>query len=288
MILILLNILINGYLLFYLVFMASTFSGMIHYFPDGMTVNELAGIGYGLIILITLLGLTQFGEFIARLFLNVRRPVGREVNELSPLLQEVVVRAQETYGTTFKRPKIFIADKKYTNAGAFGKNSIILTRGLLKSANEEELKAVLAQKLGHLYNKDSITLLLFLFSNLVMVFALWCFWLYVFVVNLISGLLGNHTSGLAWQIIQGGIFLILLPGLLLYKSFKWIFHFGMLFFGRRHEYKADKFAASLGYKDGLISFLEKSEALEEPDNSILGTIFATHPAAMKRIGRLED
>jgi predicted Zn-dependent protease len=38
----------------------------------------------------------------------------------------------------------------------------------------------------------------------------------------------------------------------------------------------------------MIDFLERVHGMTETDNSFMGKIMATHPAPMKRIGKLEE
>jgi hypothetical protein len=57
---------------------------------------------------------------------------------------------------------------------------------------------------------------------------------------------------------------------------------------RKAEYRADAFAASLGFKADMIQALEIMDGITVADNSFQGKLMATHPAPMLRIGALED
>lgn len=58
--------------------------------------------------------------------------------------------------------------------------------------------------------------------------------------------------------------------------------------GKRTEYRADCHAYTLGYGDGLVSYLEKLSQMVEHDNSFFANLFAKQPAPMKRLGKLEE
>jgi Zn-dependent protease with chaperone function len=222
-----------------------------------------------------------------RLFLNVRKAVKRERDQILPLLSSVLLSANKKNNTSYRieQIKIMVSDKKEANAEALGYDTIILSRGLLTSSTEEELEAVLAHELGHLDARDSLTLMAMVFSSFGTRIVVWLYGIYIIITNIMNMIFSKE--GLITAIM--GIFplLVFLPIIILNWIYSWIFKISLQLWSRSCEYKADKFAANLGYKEGLISYLEKVEALAESDNSLLGIIFASHPVPMKRIDRLE-
>jgi heat shock protein HtpX len=61
-------------------------------------------------------------------------------------------------------PQVAIANTSSPNAFVFGRTSnsatLVITRGLLKSLNKEEVKAVIAHEIGHINHKDMIVMTL--------------------------------------------------------------------------------------------------------------------------------
>ena len=240
-------------------------------------------LGLGTTILLMLFGISSFGHFLLRLFLGARKPIHRERLKIDSILSEILENTNNHLGTNFKSSKLYILVKDYKNinAQAVGRDTIVVTDGLLRIATDDELRSVLTNAVGHLYYKDSVTLVAIIYSS----FATW---LISFTDKIASWLspVGNINKTLL--IIMLIIKLLLLPFILLRWLGTYLLNISLLFMGRQYEYRADRFAKDLGYQDGLISFLEKVQAVTEYDNSVMGRIFATCPAPMKRIGRLED
>lgn len=285
LIFVIINGLFNGWLL-------TTILQMAHYnFASGkLPYWEYALIGYGTAILLTLLGLSKVGHVFLKLFLGGRDAIGRERNIIDPLLKTVLDEANLKKGTNFtiENINLLIKDIKDPNALAFGYNTIMLTDGLLKTANEEELKAVIAHEVGHLYYKDSVTLISIVFGNFATRVCMWLYAIYAAISTFVMGIFGR--MGLVGCIVA--LFaiiplLVFLPVVIINWVGQKILEITLLWHGRKAEYRADKFADELGFGPGLIGFLEKIHMITESDNSFFSRITSTHPAPMKRIGRLE-
>jgi hypothetical protein len=114
-------------------------------------------------------------------------------------------------------------------------------------------------------------------------------WLYaVFVI--IQGIISRIASG--GGAIVGLLSFIPVLIFLPVVVFNWlgskVFTLLNMAISRRAEYRADMFAASLGYKTDMIQALEIIDSLTVTDNSFLAKLMSTHPAPMQRIGALED
>lgn len=263
----------------------------------------LFGIGWGTVLLMCLFGFSNAGQRILLIFLNTRRATLRELEQINPLLEEVVAQAKAKipdFKYNLKKIKVWITDKKVLDAQALGGNTIILSRGLLVNSSDEELKAVLAHELGHLYNKDGLLLVALFYSSFttlvawflfVLMLPLWEFGLSsqlsLFRRINIKADGGNIGVMLVRAFILAFFFACVLPFFIVAFVYSRLLKLTILLVGKLWEYRADKFAAILGYKEGLVSFLERTEALTETDNSLLGMIFASHPAPMKRIDKLD-
>jgi Zn-dependent protease with chaperone function len=293
MIFVIINFLFNGIAL-----------GLIYIFGDAIIhldaknyhtpENTLLLMGFITSGLLTVIGISKIGHYILHFFLGGRNAIGREQAKLIPLLNEVITTVNNKKNTNYTPTniRIKIKDIKEPNAQAFGKDTIIITDGLLKTANDEELTAVLAHELGHLYYKDSVILSATICGSIATKILVWLYGIYVIITTALATITTKITflKETAPLAIVFAIFpiIIFLPII----AFNWlglrILNLCLLFMSRHYEYRADKFAKEMGYQTGLISFLEKVQETTEHDKGMLGKIFASHPAPMKRIGRLED
>ncbi len=196
------------------------------------------------------------------------RPLNQqEAAYLNPIFKEVFEKAK------IKPPKIFMQDENLPNAMVVG-DSMILTTGLLRVANRNEVAAVIAHECGHIVNKDltfvTINYATSKMSDIALVVG-------VGIVTVIS--------------LNGRIPLIYLPYIMIagiLRLIRWILlgivDFGSKFYHRKCEYNADSFAASIGYKEATISYFNKLSEMYPGVNK--SSIFYTHPSVIKRIEAL--
>lgn len=286
MIFIVINFIFNGFILgcFYNIAyaftnLASTKTGLI---PEWVFYT----LGYVTSGVFTLIGISAIGHAFIRLFIGARKPIQREKQKFEPLLIEVLEKMNSIMHTDFKieNMHILIKDVKEPNAQALGSDTIIITDGLLKMASDDELKGVLAHEVGHLYYKDSVILIAILFGSFATRVCAFLTIIYTAILSVLTEFKG-YAILLVFLVVP---ILFLLPLVAINWVGQKLLNLSLLFMGRRYEYRADKLAKDLGYEIGLISFLEKVQAVNEHDNSFLGRIVATHPVPMKRIGRLEE
>jgi heat shock protein HtpX len=280
-------ILASSYLLTYVLIQVSE-GKSIHYLSD-FTFLRLGLIS---VLTLTLFGLTKMGDFCLRYWIDARTLNGRERYKLEPILAEVLNQINQVKKTKYNLDQIrlLISDLKLPNAKAFGLNSIIITAGLLATTTEDELKSILAHEVAHLYYRNGITLNAILYGSLVGQIVRWGYLSY-------SSLARTIANMVAHLLFRGRVVVILLlylplMGILPLLILVWLGNHGLnlslLYLGRRYEYQADKFVKEVGYVAGLISFLEQVDLINCYDNSLLGRIFASHPAPMQRIGALEE
>lgn len=286
MIFILINWLFNGLLLSWIYMFGAVLLPYKHSYNPSLWVFYV--LGYVTVGLLTFIGTSRFGHFLLRMFIGARYAVNREKKQIEPILTEVLDQVNANLGTNYQLNKLhlMIHDSKEPNAQAFGKDTIVLTDGLLKLVTDEELRGVLAHEMGHLHYKDSVTLIAVLFGSFATRVVMWLYGIYCLIVSCIIGFKHEATGFYGALVLIPA--LIFLPVIIAYWVGSWLLKLTLLFMGRKYEYRADKFAKDLGYQSGLISFLEKIQSITEHDNSMLGRIFNTHPAPMKRIGRLES
>src|SRR3989304_6196265 len=109
------------------------------------------------IVLALLFMLLQWAisPWIVRLAIRARRPVTREANPwLFDTVEEIARQA------SVPRPRIWVSGEAGPNAFVFGRtvrsSELVVTDGLLRELNRDEIRAVLAHEIGHLRHRDVI------------------------------------------------------------------------------------------------------------------------------------
>lgn len=220
-----------------------------------------------ILILSVIFFLSDLGSGFLVAMIPHRTPSEPEIRYLKPILKEVFDKTQLK-----KRPIVFIQDDKYPNAMALA-NAIIITTGLLKIASKEELTAVIAHEAGHIVNGDVKLKTLH------------------FAVNKMGNVMLILAIGLIMFFSANGRrFYIYLPFIILAAVLKilyWVLdktlQLGILSCDRKNEYRADSFAASIGYKEPIVSYLKKVAEITKDKKSI----FSTHPTLISRIAKIE-
>jgi heat shock protein HtpX len=197
-------------------------------------------------------------------------------------------------------PKVYVIDDSALNAFATGrdpKNSaIVVTTGLLKTMNRQELEGVLAHEMSHIKNYDIRVMMLTavlvgvltLLSDIMLRSVLW-------------GRRDREGGNIQIVMLVVGIALVVLSPLIGYLI--------QLAVSRRREYLADASGAMLTrYPPGLASALKKIAKDPDPlvDNANRATahlfistpfrkrggfftgLFSTHPPIEERIKKLES
>lgn len=199
-------------------------------------------------------------------------------------------------------PKCYVIDDPSLNAYATGfrpENSyVVVTTGLLKKLNRQEIEGVLAHEISHIKNQDiKVMLLAAGLVGATVLFADLLFRMFLFGPR--GG--GNNNNGKATIIIIGiWLFLVILSPI--------IANMIKLAISRRREYLADANGALLTrYPEGLASALEKikgdtnplddkankatahlfiSNPFKAKNTSVMKKLFSTHPPIDDRISRL--
>lgn len=186
-------------------------------------------------------------------------------------------------------PEVWLYDAPDPNAFATGptKNNamVAVSTGLLENLNEDEVRAVLAHEIGHVWNGDmfTTTVLMGLMNTFV-----------YFISNFIARHLAERNAALGFisyfllQIVLS--FLAMIP---------------ICWFSRRREFEADKFSAKaygpapmISALEGIQRFVEAAQ-VEYSSQDALATmkisgntggflrLFATHPPIEERIAALK-
>lgn len=286
MIIILLNWLFNGFLLGIIYWFAGLF------FHKSVPPEHWLFFGYGVTTALMLIGASKMGVYLIRLYLGARSPIASEWQKIEPSLFEVITQVNKTKKTMYLRNKINIMlfDSKIADSYAIGDDTILLADGLLNTATEDELKAVITHELGHLHNKDSLILTMLIFGGLATQIVGAAYSLYLSFLNVLKFLASKFgNKGLHLMPFIAFIpFVIFLPVVIINWVARQLLDISLRFMCRIYYYKADKFVKDVGYTQGLISYLETEHIVKAPNNSFFERIYRVHPLAMKRISKLKE
>jgi heat shock protein HtpX len=186
-------------------------------------------------------------------------------------------------------PEVWVYDSADPNAFATGpskNNSMVaVSTGLLQNLKEEEVKAVLAHEMGHVYNGDMFTTTVL--AGLMNTFV-------YFISRWVYRHLAERNGALAFGVY---IFLQIVLSFLAMIPISW--------FSRRREYAADAFSAKVYGREAMISALRAIDRwvnraqFDYSTQDALATmkisgkssgfmhLFATHPPIEARVAALE-
>jgi heat shock protein HtpX len=227
--------------------------------------------------------------FSDKLVLNMYGARQVEGTELNAIVEELAARGGMPV------PKVYLIDSDQPNAFATGRNpehaAVAATRGLMRRLDRDEVRAVLAHELGHVKNRDSLTMTI----TAVLAGAIGMLAQSLFFF----GGLGSRDRESPLGGIGALLVMILAPIAAMLVQ---------LAISRGREYEADRAGAALsGQPRALASALHKisnaAAAIPNPRaeanpasahlfiiNPLHGTgadnLFSTHPSTENRIARL--
>lgn len=235
----------------------------------------------GLMVIMVALSLTPMADSLLRFAYGFRLPIKEEREQLQTLFTAVCQAAN-------KNPNdyhLYIVDEVFPNAYALGHNHVAITRKLLKEYNANEIKGVLAHELGHLHYGDTVKTRVFITVCLIGQTALIA---YHCIASLLAGL-----SKVPIPIIN----LVCLFASWMFSIQAWLIQIllilplsiGAMFGSRQDEYRADKYAITVGQGEGLYAFLYRLlDSDNGSSNSFLAILQRSHPKTGNRIRRIEE
>lgn len=181
-------------------------------------------------------------------------------------------------------PKVFLENTPEINAFTIEDSkdaAIVISRGLVETMNQREVKGVLAHEIAHLKNND-IKLMMFIESIRRVTTSLTTLGYLLLLVNLPLVIMG--AAMIPWHVV---IALIIVPG------FSYLLQLSL---SRNREFKADMDAIDIaGSAQGLASALRKIEMQQNYVKNIIKSpfhhvpeILRTHPNIHQRIKRLKS
>jgi len=244
------------------------------------------------------------GAFISLLF---SKQMARAMLDCTQITQPRTQAEQVIYGSVreiaerlhITMPEVWIYDSPDPNAFATGpsKNNamVAVSTGLLANLREDEVKAVLAHEMGHVFNGD-------MFSTTVLAGLMNTFVHYIsnFVYQIVAQPQGDREEGQSGSPILGFVvylFLQVVLSVLAMLVVSW--------HSRRREYAADAFSARVYGKESMIKALQAIDRwvnraqFEYSTQDALATmkisgntsgflhLLATHPPIEERVAALE-
>ena len=198
-----------------------------------------------------------------------------------------------------KMPEVWIYESPDPNAFATGpsKNDsmVAVSTGLLQNLKEDEVKAVLAHEMGHVYNGDMFTTTVL--AGLMNTFV-------YYISNFLSSLVGQ-SQGDREEGGAGNPFLAFIVYIVLQVVLSFLAMLVITWHSRRREFGADAFSAKVYGKGAMISALQainrwvNRAEVEYGTQDPLATfkisgktsgfmhLFATHPPMEERIAALQ-
>ncbi|MDD3626644.1 MAG: zinc metalloprotease HtpX [bacterium] len=246
--------------------------------------------GMGIMLLFTILFNLGSYWFSDKIILMTYK--AQEVDPVSmPRLHAIVEELSRNAG--IPKPRIFITPQKAPNAFATGrspsKGIVALTRGLMETLNENELKGVIAHELAHIKHWDMlIHMIAATLAGMISAIAYIARWGLIFA--------GGRKRGLGT--IVGWLLLTILAPIVAMLI--------QLAISRSREYAADDRSAKITNNPlYLASALEKISGYSQADlstarntahffiasplkNNFFGNLFRTHPPIEERIRRLRE
>ena len=222
------------------------------------------------------LALSSVAENVWRKVVGVRPlRLRREKERLLPLFKEVYEGAIRVNPDLSKRIRLYIKEDMTINAFAFGKSTLVLTRGSVELLNDECLQGLIAHEFGHFSHKHTEALLLFMVANLPM----------TFIVRKLTDAKNYFDNTNRRSFLIGGLCSVF------YYLFKGISIFGDLILmhsSRQNEYTADRFSISSGFGRELTDVLLEIYSVSiSKAQSVREQLRSTHPHITLRIQRLE-
>jgi len=224
------------------------------------------------------IALSDFIEKLMRIIEDCRRvATNTEKERLLLLFNEVYEETQKASNHISKDIELYIVDEMSINAFALGRNTIAITRGLMQTMNDNELKGILAHEFGHMANGDTQVNMLIMIGTTI---YLWGFLVIRVIFKRLEAMSSDATGSIMTfirKLIEISMQCLLFIAAAIIGSN-----------GRKKEYSADLFACRLGYSQELLSALYKLYDMQVSDKqNLIEQIKVTHPKIAYRIEQLE-
>ena len=203
----------------------------------------------------------------------------REKERLLPLFEEVYSEAIKTDKNLSPNIELYIQESMDINAFAFGRKTLVLTRGSIELLNDECLKGFIAHELGHFSSGDTIISLFTAIGNLPITMLM------KYLTEIKIKLDEGSKNSLFINLCKTAFDFIFC----FFKAIEFIGDLIIKGLSRKKEYKADLYALNCGYGVELAEVLTEiyQVSITKP-KSVKEQLKSTHPHITKRIERLEQ
>ena len=252
----------------------------LFWFIFGASMKSFYFVGFTYLVSI-LFALSPMAESLWRSVVGIREvTIKAEKEKLMPLFKAVYQDAIKIDANLPKNIKLYIQDTMDINAFAFGRETLVLTKGSVSQLSDDSLKGLIAHEFGHFSHYDTTVLLIASVGN--MLLALFMKLVYV-ITKILLFIVRNKDSTFSFFFN------------ILYKIIIWV-HNAFIFAGdvilmsvsREHEFMADDFANKCGYGEELAEVLnEIHEVSIDNPQAITELLRMSHPPLTQRIERLE-
>lgn len=249
---------------------------------------DTSGFGIGIYLfvqtplttfILLLIALSNPIEWLFRKLEDVRHvATEKEKSYLIPLFEEVYRQSKKHCKTLSNNIKLYIVDSMNIEAFSIGRNTIVITHGLMETMSTEELKGILAHEFSHiaLYHSQ-IRLVITVVTGT----YLWLVILSEKILKKLMILLGDNIISSFTNIVR------LIFVFIININFA-IANLIILFGYRKAEYMADKTVVDIGYGEPLKAALYKMYDIEITDKKdLMQRIHTTHPRTAYRIEKIE-
>ena len=229
-----------------------------------------------------LFALSPMAESLWRMISGIRAlEINSETYRLQPLFDEVYAEAQKRDKNLPGNIKLYIKDDMDINAFAFGRSTLVLTRGSIEMLSDECLKGLIAHEFGHFSHYDTSVILIAYVGNMLMSLLLKCIRgitkMLLFISRSKDPIFGTCFK-ILYNIVNG-----------IYRGIIFIGDIILMSVSREHEFMADKFAQTCGYGNELADVLNQIHqvSMYRPE-SVIEQLRSTHLPLTQRIARLEN
>ncbi|SEA19822.1 heat shock protein HtpX [Haloplanus vescus] len=247
----------------------------------------------GLFGIVVVMGLFSLGQFFFSDRLALYSMGAHRVDESEyPDLHATIGRLSQQ--ADLPKPTVAVAETEVPNAFATGRSpsnsTVCVTKGLLRSLDDDELEGVLAHELAHVKNRDVMVMTIASFLSTIAFMVVRWGWLF--------GGNRNRQGG-------GGVFVAILVSLVV-----WAVSFVLIrALSRYREYAADRGAAAItgnpsALASALMTISGRMDRVPQEDlreqaemnaffvipikSGVVGRLFSTHPPTERRVERLRD
>ena len=233
-----------------------------------------------MIIVLILLSMTNIIEVIYRRIEDVRHVATvKEKEYLLPIYNEVYNKFKTQYSNLSYDIKLYIEDTMRIESFALGKKTIVLSRGIIETMSEEELRGVIAHEFAHIALYHSQVQMII---TAILGISIWiCIMLEKFFFRLLSTMKTDNIIAVILKVFYM-IFAFVINTIMFIANMIIIPNY------RNSEYKADRTALKLGFGVQIKEALYKIYDMEITDKKeLLKRVYSSHPRTAYRIEKIE-